>query len=639
MLNYKQIRLIPRQVEQGFALSASSYAITYKDDDGEITNITTNDDLVEAIQYFQAGDDVPTSSAASILSGRSFGARKITLRVDIAVDYDGPSLSDTSSLASLDDFRVSNNSQQSFSIVSAPFEFDDDSVTVSSRDPGLSAARTPIPPQQSMPKQRNPQMFNASGDEVASSQRIHPTNGVMDHGDFLDIDCEILSASERFPSDPSSVFERLKLSEALADDDSNIDIDHLAASERGAAWLRDQNERAIRSKIGALREPSESDLLSLPADDALDGDLALERDPRGRYYYSYTSGSASQAQGSIYDDGQQSNMGGDMYVDVGPPRPTSMQLSWLASQRVELDTDDILPEPVPEGQEQDGLPPVELDVSFLPGPGPPEDIVTDCSNCGVLLDAIRYVCSTCGPKPPNSTPSDRNRERDDSPTTAYSYPPNRHPFFSSPNFSSSQTIVASSSSAYDKPLPSLPSSLPSSSSSQKQFQMPKTPPSLKKPNGYELCAVCLETVGINHAVEAGLAMSGTSPVFGPSMHDPQIASHWRRVAPKKGQMRHAYKEQAWGQNGWEDVGANLVYSFLYTCPKKFIVLDETQVSKCATCSAVTERKRYKCVSCEKFFLCRACYRSARQFSSISLLLNDKQSSSRVTSVPCILHSS
>ena len=34
--------------------------------------------------------------------------------------------------------------------------------------------------------------------------------------------------------------------------------------------------------------------------------------------------------------------------------------------------------------------------SFLP-PG----LCTDCSQCGILLDTMRYVCSTCGEKSPN----------------------------------------------------------------------------------------------------------------------------------------------------------------------------------------------------------------------------------------------
>jgi len=43
------------------------------------------------------------------------------------------------------------------------------------------------------------------------------------------------------------------------------------------------------------------------------------------------------------------------------------------------------------------------------------------------------------------------------------------------------------------------------------------------------------------------------------------------------------------------------------CQRIFLVLDEAQVSQCSTCSAVTERKRYKCASCPKMLLCRACY--------------------------------
>ena len=97
------------QVKEAFSLSATSYAIAYKDDDGEITNIATNDDLIEAIRYFRAGDDAPLSSAASILSGRSFGSRRITVRLIITVDYDGPSLSDKSSLSTLPEPSESDN--------------------------------------------------------------------------------------------------------------------------------------------------------------------------------------------------------------------------------------------------------------------------------------------------------------------------------------------------------------------------------------------------------------------------------------------------------------------------------------------------------------------------------------------------
>ena len=53
------------------------FTISYKDDDGEITAITNDYDLIEAIQYFQAGDDLPGGSNASVASGRSGAGRRI----------------------------------------------------------------------------------------------------------------------------------------------------------------------------------------------------------------------------------------------------------------------------------------------------------------------------------------------------------------------------------------------------------------------------------------------------------------------------------------------------------------------------------------------------------------------------------
>ena len=496
------------------------------------------------------------SSTASILSGRSFGSRRITLRVDISVDYDGPSLSDTSSLASLDDFKIVNSSQQLLSFGTSPIEVDDDSVTVSSRDPGLVATQTLQTSQRSISKQKSSHSYQITETLAGDVVNGHTTDARIwaEHEfDDISIENEILSVSERFPSDPSAVFERLKLSETLADKTSSVESDRLAASNRGAAWLRDQNERAIRSKLGALPELSDSESFSLSLDESLGGDLALQRDPRGRYYYSYTIGSsASQAHGSVYDEGQQSNAG-DAEVSLANsfPRPTSLHLNWLASQRIEAD--------ISSSGTSDGL--SMIDFESLPFQSPPEDTLTDCSNCGVLLDAMRYVCSTCGPKPTvKESTSDKGKDKEDSPVTAYAYSLSSHKLFSSPNFSTSQTIIATASS-YEKPLPSLPSSLPSalrsySSGSQMHLNTSSAPSSpTRRTNGYELCVMCLESVGINHAInEAGLAAIG-SPNMSPTSHrDPHLASQWRRAAPKKGQMRHAYKEKVWSQCGWEDVG-------------------------------------------------------------------------------------
>lgn len=509
------------------------------------------------------------SSTASILSGRSFGSRRITLRVDITVEYDGPSLSDTSSLASLDDFKIVNSSQQLLSFGTSPIEVDDDSVTVSSRDPGLAATQTLQTSQRSISKQKSSQSCQTTetlAGDVVNGQPTEARKWAEHEFDVISIENEILSVSERFPSDPSAVFERLKISETLADKPPSVESDRLAASDRGAAWLRDQNERAIRSKLGTLPELSDSESFSLSLDESLGGDLALQRDPRGRYYYSYTIGSsASQAHGSVYDEGQQSNAG--VSVANSFPRPTSLHLNWLASQRIEVD--------ISSSETSDGFSVVDL--GSLLFQSPPEDALTDCSNCGVLLDAIRYVCSTCGPKPTvRVSTSDKGKDKEDSPVTAYAYSPSSHTLFSSPNFSTSQTIIATASS-YDKPLPSLPSSLPStlrphSSGSRMHLNVSSAPSSpTRKTNGYELCVMCLESVGINHAInEAGLAEIGSPNVsnMSPTSHrDPHLASQWRRAAPKKGQMRHAYKEKVWSQCGWEDVGTHS------PCCNKFVFAD------------------------------------------------------------------
>jgi hypothetical protein len=36
--------------------------------------------------------------------------------------------------------------------------------------------------------------------------------------------------------------------------------------------------------------------------------------------------------------------------------------------------------------------------------------------------------------------------------------------------------------------------------------------------------------------------------------------------------------------------------------------DDGKTTKCSTCASVILRKRYKCSQCERFNLCKACYR-------------------------------
>ncbi|KAJ7931772.1 hypothetical protein B0H13DRAFT_2247444 [Mycena leptocephala] len=574
-------------VEQCFSLYATSYAIAYKDDDGEVTDITTDSDLTEAIQYFQAGgDDPPLSSAASILSGRSFGTKKITLRVTITVDYDGPSLSDTSSLASLEEYKNRNGSQQSFSFGAPTVDLDDDSITVSSRD-AISRAERPV---RNGSSQASAQSWDLLSQSEFSNPQAGPSTTLRFQSNATDPFADEQSKPvSGLPEDPAAVFERLKLQESIPDDSSSFQGDNLRENDRGAAWLRDQNARAIRSRLGALPEPSISS--------GLGGALALEQDPRGKYYYSYTSSSVSQTHANVNEFQRQPK-----------PRPSSRQLNWLAAQQaVSAASSQSGHKPPPsvepfQAEAHDHSPdqpytsntiPREL-LQFLPLNPPAPETLTDCSECGVLLDSIRYK------KPASQS----NKGKGRSLHTHYEHVPHEHEYPPQPHYhdtspSSSRPFLGVSRSTesltgsirHFKPLPRLPG-LHGSTRSAFSSQATLVPPGYVPDDpGYELCSGCLEHAGVTHAIEAGLSPGSASPSVSPSSPaDAQRALEWRRLAPKKGQTRHAYHEKVWGPLGWEDVEQ-----------------DENEIHQCSTCAAITDHHRYKCASCKKFNLCRACY--------------------------------
>ncbi|KAK0467157.1 uncharacterized protein EV420DRAFT_1626509 [Desarmillaria tabescens] len=527
--------LLRHKVEQCFSLSASTYAITYKDDDGEITDIRNETDLTEAIQYFQAGnDDPPLSSAASILSGRSFGSRKITLRVHITVDYDGPSLSDTSSVISLDEYRGRNGSEFSFSLGAPSVELDDDSVTVSSKDTGAMSRAESSRSAGLRPPDRASQLSGESSFSMVSrgtngrsrSPGLQTARGGGDP--FLDDYRQ--SVESRFPEDPSAV----------------INHDSLAHN-RGAEWLRDQNERTIRATLGMLPEPSEVDTCSLVEQDA-------------------------------------SQTHDDITYDIDPSIDTA--------SKMEKPRTYVIPEEKPSRSHSnpstiDAIPRELLESLPLSSP----EVLTSCSECGVLLDSIRYVCSMCGEKDPIAVSGQTNgkgKDRDPFDDELLSYPPQAHRHLQPPSqnlSSSSLTYVGSYESLANphhryKPLPSVPNLGSTSQSPSK---------------GYELCSGCIESAGLMHAIEAGGVASGSSPTASnKASSSPEGASEWRRLAPKeKGKLRHAYHEKIWSYEGWKDVEQDAA--------------DTITCSACGTVTPVGLGKCFKCASCKKHYLCRGCY--------------------------------
>lgn len=104
---------VDMQVEECYHLSASRFYLSYVDEDGEETAIKTEDDWTETINWFLSGDE-----EASLANGQPNlqfrDSTKIVVRLDIVVEYDGPSLSDTSSLADSSEYS-SSDSQTDYS--------------------------------------------------------------------------------------------------------------------------------------------------------------------------------------------------------------------------------------------------------------------------------------------------------------------------------------------------------------------------------------------------------------------------------------------------------------------------------------------------------------------------------------------
>ncbi|KAI8996601.1 hypothetical protein BD414DRAFT_478498 [Trametes punicea] len=642
-----------KQIEKTYGLNNTSFHIAYVDDDTETNFITNEADLTEAINYFKptVNDDAPLSSAASILSGRSFRQSKITLRVSILVDYDGISLSDTGSLVSLEEYRSRNGSGFSLSQSSMPRrEVDDDAVTVSSKDVaskyeaflGGKGAKTIVAGPSREPLLDPTEHWDAA--TISSAPRTLSSQHSRDWIAHED------AGLARFPEDPSSVFARLKLEEELRGlSPGYSNGTSTFQTERGANWLREQTAHlpTLNGDGLSISEFSLEDNLS----------LELEKNQHGNYRYTLTGSGGSVASQSARDFGMDDgasavlNDAVDSIADsadrILDSRPTSMQATQFTNphrasnpfigpgEDPAIASDFIHPDIPPEV-----LSFLKPEAPLAPPPDP-----TNCSNCGVVLDIIKYVCSTCGEKRPPSSSTSDSPESSKGKTRAidiqreHSYPP-----LLNSSSASSWTVVGSgrgssssgSSGASEhpphsmsdsmvnialKPLPTVPHSPTGSANGLGRLTLAVPGMDRRAPDGYELCSNCVQAYGVQHSLEFS-ATPGSSPGPGTSPEDAERAlSRWRRTAPsQKGVLRHAYIEKSWTHNGWEDVEQG-----------------GTGSCRCSTCNSVITSHRYKCASCDDFNLCRACYRQVYEVHPAHAFLQvpDKQTSSQSSSTGMI----
>ncbi|KAI0738590.1 hypothetical protein C8Q80DRAFT_1222448 [Daedaleopsis nitida] len=640
-----------KQVEKGFGLAATPFNLVYDDDEAEANFISNEAELTEAITYFNPtpSEDPPSSSAASILSGRSFSRAKITLRLRVVVDYDSISLSDTGSLVSLEEYKDRNGSGYSISYTSEMSqELEDDAITVSSKDIGSKydayggmgrGTKTIVAGPSREPLIQSGERWKTR--TVSSAPRTSSSKQEKDP--FLPSDDSLT----RYTEDPSSVFARLKLEEErLGLSPGNLNGASTFQTERGANWLREQNAHnpMLSGDGGSVSDFSLEDSVS----------LALEQNQHGNYRYTLTGSSGSAASQSVrdygYDDGASAgvNDGVDNFSEPLDKGLLSRHTSLQATQYTHPHRSSnpfMIPEEQPYNHDyiHPDIPPEVLSFLRPESPlGPPPDPST-CSNCSIVLDMIKYVCSTCGEKKPHVDEQPEWSNDVKGKTRAidihreHTYPPlHKSPAASA----SSLTVIGSQhsgsgsgsgssgssdrllgrsmsestlpSSAY-KPLPATPSLAVPVSSSSSLGTLSGAGTEARRPEGYELCSNCVQAYGVEHSLEFS-ATPGTSPGPGTSPEDAERArSRLRRTAPsQKGVLRHAYIEKSWTRNGWEDVEQGGEG----TC-------------RCSTCNTVINGHRYKCLSCDAFNLCRACYRQVYEVhpSHAFLAVQDKPSSS------------
>ena len=485
-------------------------------------NISTEDELSDAIDFFNDGaDEAPLSSNLSTYSGRS-SSRKITMPVEVNIDYDGR-LSDT---ASLDEYRDDSESQPSLSFGSATREFDDDDVTVSSRD-FIAAAQLPNGRHAAEHDSRSLHLSSTSWLSVAREQVIEES----EQEDSDDSAFGTRKAGEAEPPSPEiegDHFEAGNLEEEQEGDMLSVNLKPTAVNDRHAEWLREQMSLNNRANIGNISGKFKERQKSPQVDSE---SISLERGTGGKYYYSYTPASSHDHQEY------------DLYREEFPldgdelrPRPSSRHLAWLASQQ-QVVHDDRGPLSSFSLEEQSlGNQDYQMYLPQITTSAPPET-VADCSHCGVLLETIRYVCSTCGPKLPGPGPSSGS-STDPSSSTIHTYPPvPQQSFYLSP--ASSRTLVSSSESLTNtdrnRPLPPLPIN------NERRSTRPLA--------GYELCAECVQSYGVYHAIDPGLDPE-SSPLSSTSTSSVQ---GWNRSAPRKGKLRHAFREKMWESNRWIDL--------------------------------------------------------------------------------------
>lgn len=563
-----------------FSLSSSSFHIAYHDEDeGEDCLVQTEEELTDAIWYFGSGTgDTDSLSSTTSNTFDNYAIRTtggITLELKVVLEYDGPNLSDTSSVAESFQDRLTLNGEEYAS--SSAYTYSNDGEALSTQSSRLFAPsngpaafslrpslranssivaeereddwdqRTEIfnQPPSSMPCQQGRHALDdrSMSESSEASRRYHETARPKEQASYGDY------TQGHFPA-PSSTSTSL---------------------EFGARWIEEQKAR-VAQKMGSARfHTGRSTSSSLYDDDSSHdgrssgydegkGQLELVQDPQGskllpgqascrcthtlvgvflEWLYSYSSSDmnslfpprVSSPSGLTVVTSRPStsnlrHVHSSYTLQSSSPTESEATLATLTSQnpRDLADSADSVPQEVIEE------------------PAAPPGLAPDCSACGVRLDYMRYVCTICGEgtfllEGQGSTQG-KTRESENISSNGTSSLCQDAVCKTAQGKRSLEEAV-SPILAPDRP------SLPMLAS--RHHHAPGTPTpdaSNLDAQGFELCPGCIESYGIEHTRSMGeleTLMNGS----GHQQHQGKL----RRL----GVMNHTYRELIWSATGWQDI--------------------------------------------------------------------------------------
>jgi hypothetical protein len=230
------------RIEECFHLSAAPFYLAYVDDDGEEYSIRSEAEFTEAIAYFVSGDDDGSISTHSGNSRIVSSTQKITIRLEVVVEYDGPSLSDTSSL---------------FSSRTSLYEQESEASWQSETNSHVSQART---------------------------EGRYSTNGTVDD---QRPESQLSGSTQRLSlSDQSTAIPPTREVPPSAESGIDPSLSLLTQSDLGNRWLKEQSRlthhrHGVKSRSSGTQRNYDSDEETINSDEENLGDIALERDARG----------------------------------------------------------------------------------------------------------------------------------------------------------------------------------------------------------------------------------------------------------------------------------------------------------------------------------------------------------------------